>query len=99
MRVDADLANGAAVSSLFAHKRLSVSVGHCVAAFARDLLEHPAGGATPAGVFFPEAEGALGDAAALLKRAATGTSNFQENRASWQLESKQIQLGFGLYWD
>ena len=99
MRVDADLANGAAVSSLFTHKRLSVSVGHCVAAFARDLLEHPAGAATPAGVFFPEEEGALGDAAGLLKRAATGTSNFQENRASWQLESKSIQLGFGLYWD
>jgi len=50
-------------------------------------------------VFFPEEEGALGDAAALLKRAATGTSNFQENRASWQLESKSVQLGFGLFWD
>ena len=99
MRVDAELAGGAAVSSIYTHKRLSVGVGHCVAAFARDLLEHPAGGATPAGVFFPEEEGALGDAAGLLKRASAGTLNFQENRASWQLESKSIQLGFGLYWD
>lgn len=99
MRVDADLASGALVSSLFAHKRLSVSVGNCVAAFARDLLEHPAGASTPAGVFFPEEEGALGDAAGLLKRAAAGTLNFQENRAAWQLESKSIQLGFGLYFD
>ena len=97
MRVDADLASGAAVTSLFTHKRLSVSVGNCVAAFARDLLEHPTSAATPAGVFYPEEEGALGDAAALLKRAAEGTSNFQENRASWQLESKTVQLGFGMY--
>ena len=99
MRVDADLASGASVSSLFAHKRLSVSVGHCVAAFARDLLEHPAGAATPAGVFYPEEEGALGDAAGLLKRASTGTLNFQENRAAWQLDSKSLQIGFGLYID
>ena len=90
---------GAAVSSLFVHKRLSVSVGHCVAAFARDVLEHPAGAAAPAGVWYPEEACAVADAALLLQRAATGTADFQLNRGAWQLETRSKQLGFGLYLD
>ena len=99
MRVDVDLPSGAAVSSLFVHKRLSVSVGHCVAAFARDVLEHPAGAAAPAGVWYPEEACAVADAALLLQRAATGTADFQLNRGAWQLETRSKQLGFGLYLD
>jgi short subunit dehydrogenase-like uncharacterized protein len=99
MRVDVELSDGKAVSSLFVHKRLSVSVGHCVAAFARDLLEHPAGPDAPAGVYFPEAASGVADAELLLRRAATGTLDWQQNRAGWQLESRSRQLGFGLYLD
>jgi hypothetical protein len=100
MRVDVDLASGANVSSLFVHKRLSTCVGVAVAAFALDMLEHPAG--TPgaqAGVWFPEESCGVVDAPALLARATVGALDFQQNRAAWQLDSRSTQLGFGLYLD
>ncbi len=100
MRVDVEFSGGAIVSGRFVHNRLSVSVGRCVAAFARDLLEHPVGTAgTAAGVRYPEEAGAIADVDALLQRAAEGTSEFSLGKAAWQLETKATQIGFGLYWE
>jgi len=98
MRVDVEFQGGATLCARFVHKRLSLSVGFCVAAFARDLLESPAPD-SPAGVFFPEEQGALADAGLLLQRAAQGASEFSLAKAPWQLETRAKQLGFGLYWE
>jgi short subunit dehydrogenase-like uncharacterized protein len=93
MRVDMEWADGTTSSGRFVHRRLSQAVGVSVAAFARDLLEHPK---SPPGVFFPE-DGVV-DPQLLLQRASVGASEFVNGKAAWQLESKATQVGFGMYW-
>ena len=63
------------------------------AAFAVAMLR----GETDPGVWYPEEGGALKDRAALLEAAAKGCDNYQMNKAAWMLESKPINLGFGMY--
>lgn len=92
MRVDLEMSSGTKSSGRFVHRRLSQAVGNCVAAFARDLLEHRD---SDPGVWYPE-DGVV-DAPLLLQRASVGTLEYVNGKASWQLESKATQLGFGLY--
>lgn len=96
MRVDLEWSGASsttAMSSRFVHPRLSKAVGTCVAAFARDLLEHRE--VAPPGVFYPE-EGVM-DPALMLQRASEGTTEFALAKAPWQIETKATQLGFGMY--
>jgi saccharopine dehydrogenase-like NADP-dependent oxidoreductase len=96
MRVDLEWSGASsttAMSSRFVHRRLSKAVGTCVAAFARDLLEHRE--VAPPGVFYPE-EGVM-DPGLLLQRASEGTIEFALAKAPWQIETKATQLGFGMY--
>ena len=69
-------------------------VGTCTAAFASAMLE----GECAPGVWYPEEAGAIADRDKLFERAKEGTSVFLLNQASWMVESKAINLGFGLYW-
>ena len=54
-------------------------------------------GETKPGVWYPEEEGAIADRDALFALASEGCDNFVLNKAAWMLESKPINLGFGMY--
>ena len=95
MRVDVKLKNGKTAGGIYNHPRLSDAVGDSVAAFASAMLA----GETRPGVWFPEEPGAIEDRAKLLEAASKGCDNYEINKASWMLESKPINLGFGLYLD
>ena len=41
--------------------------------------------------------GVTGQLAALLAAASKGCDNYENNKAAWMLESKPINLGFGMY--
>uniref|UniRef100_A0A0E0F974 Saccharopine dehydrogenase NADP binding domain-containing protein n=1 Tax=Oryza meridionalis TaxID=40149 RepID=A0A0E0F974_9ORYZ len=79
MRVDLDCTNGKNTIGLFSHRKLSVSVGYAIAAFALAVLE----GSTQPGVWFPEElEGiAIKSRKVLLERASQGTTIFVMNNA------------------
>ncbi|KAK9837667.1 hypothetical protein WJX74_002531 [Apatococcus lobatus] len=94
MRVDVDLSDGTTACGLFVHKRLSDSVGICIAAFAQAVLA----GETQPGVWFPEEPEAVQDRPALLKLASRGCTQFQINRPPWAIETDPKQLGMGFYW-
>jgi len=94
IRVEVKLKDGKQAVSLYTHPRLSECVGTCTAAFASAMLE----GECALGVWYPEEAGAIADRNKLFERAKEGTSVFLLNQASWMVESKAINLGFGLYW-
>ncbi|KAG6467389.1 hypothetical protein ZIOFF_074794 [Zingiber officinale] len=95
MRVDLELPDGRSRIALFSHKKLSVSVGYSIAAFALAILE----GSTQNGVWFPEEpEGIAIDARKLLlERASQGTLNFVMNKAPWMIETDPKEIGLGIY--
>ncbi|KAJ8770941.1 hypothetical protein K2173_022113 [Erythroxylum novogranatense] len=95
MRVDLECTGGCNTTGLFSHRRLSVSVGTAIAAFALAVLE----GNTQPGVWFPEEpEGIAVDAReVLLKRAARGTLNFVMNKPPWMVETDPKEVGLGIY--
>ncbi|XP_074568850.1 uncharacterized protein LOC141825364 [Curcuma longa] len=95
MRVDLELLDGRSRVALFSHKKLSVSVGYSIAAFALAILE----GSTQNGVWFPEEpEGIAIDARKLLlERASKGTINFVMNKAPWMIETDPKEIGLGIY--
>ena len=95
MRVDVKLKNGKLAGGIFNHPRLRDAVGNATAAFASAMLR----GETRPGVWYPEEPEAVADRAALLAAASQGCDNFVINQAAWMLESKPINLGFGLYLD
>ena len=95
MRVDVKLKNGKLAGGIFNHPRLRDAVGNGTAAFASAMLR----GETQPGVWYPEEPEAVADRAALLAAASQGCDNFVINQAAWMLESKPINLGFGLYLD
>ncbi|KAL2644067.1 hypothetical protein R1flu_011654 [Riccia fluitans] len=74
MRVDLDCTDGAKALGIYTHKKLSVAVGVCIAAFARVVLE----GSTKPGVWYPEEDGGIRveDREKLLERACKGTINY-----------------------
>ncbi|KAG0480434.1 hypothetical protein HPP92_011292 [Vanilla planifolia] len=96
MRVDLECSSGRKTTGLFTHKRLSVSVGNAIAAFALALLE----GSSQPGVWFPEQpEGIAVDARErLLERAAQGTSNFVMNKPPWMVGTDPKEIGLGIYY-
>ncbi|XP_024984781.1 uncharacterized protein LOC112520617 isoform X3 [Cynara cardunculus var. scolymus] len=95
LRVDLECAGGRHTIGVFSHKRLSVSVGTSIAAFALAVLE----GSTQPGVWFPEEpEGiAIEARELLLERAAQGTISFVMHKAPWMVETKPKELGLGIY--
>ena len=93
MRVDVKLKNGKLAGGIFNHPRLSDAVGDATAAFATAMLR----GETKPGVWYPEEPEAVRDRAALLAAASKGCDNYEINKAAWMLESKPINLGFGMY--
>ncbi|URD77327.1 Saccharopine dehydrogenase [Musa troglodytarum] len=97
IRVDLECSNGRSTVGLFTHKKLSVSVGYSIAAFALAVLE----GSTQHGVWFPEEpEGIAIDARkVLLERAvaAEGTINFVMNKPPWLVETDPKEIGLGIY--
>ncbi|GKU93982.1 hypothetical protein SLEP1_g7529 [Rubroshorea leprosula] len=95
MRVDLECSDGRNTIGIFSHRKLSVSVGTAVAAFALAILE----GSTQPGVWFPEEpEGiAIEAREILLKRAAQGTINFVLNKPPWMVETEPKELGLGIY--
>ncbi|XP_057954434.1 uncharacterized protein LOC131148615 [Malania oleifera] len=95
MRVDLECSDGRYTVGLFSHKRLSISVGNAVAAFALAVLE----GSTKPGVWFPEEPAGIAVEAreVLLKRAAQGTFNFVMNKPPWMVETNPKELMFGIY--
>jgi len=95
MRVDVKLKNGKLAGGIFNHPRLREAVGNSTAAFASAMLR----GETEPGVWYPEEPEAVADRGALLAAASRGCDNFVINQAAWMLESKPINLGFGLYLD
>ncbi|XWS71204.1 hypothetical protein CRYUN_Cryun03dG0118800 [Craigia yunnanensis] len=95
MRVDLECSDGRSTLALFSHRRLSVSVGNGIAAFALAIRE----GSTRPGVWFPEEpEGiAIEAREVLLKRASQGTINFVMNKPPWMVETDPKELGLGIY--
>eukprot|EP00268_Persea_americana_P029860 TRINITY_DN28862_c0_g1_i15.p1 TRINITY_DN28862_c0_g1~~TRINITY_DN28862_c0_g1_i15.p1 ORF type:complete len:139 (-),score=31.92 TRINITY_DN28862_c0_g1_i15:136-552(-) len=95
MRVDLECSNGRNTVGIFSHRRLSVSVGTAIAAFAAAILE----GSTQPGVWFPEEpEGIAVEARELLlERASQGTINFVMNKPPWMVETDPKELGLGIY--
>ncbi|KAM0951054.1 putative saccharopine dehydrogenase, NADP binding domain, NAD(P)-binding domain superfamily [Dioscorea sansibarensis] len=95
LRVDLECSNGRNTVALFSHRRLSVSVGYCTAAFALAILE----GSTQPGVWFPEEpEGiAVEQRKLLLKRASEGTINLIMNKPPWMVETDPKEIGLGIY--
>jgi len=94
IRVEVKLKDGKQAVGLYTHPRLSECVGTCTAAFAASMLE----GGCASGVWYPEENEAVSNREALFERAKEGTSMFVLNQAPWMVESKAINLGFGLYW-
>ncbi|KAI3823480.1 hypothetical protein L1987_04918 [Smallanthus sonchifolius] len=95
LRVDLECSGGRQTIGVFSHKRLSISVGYSVAAFALAVLE----GSTQPGVWFPEEpEGiAIEARELLLERAAQGTINFVMHKAPWMVETNPKEVGLGIY--
>ena len=79
--------------AIYNHPRLSEAVGDATAAFCAAMLR----GETDPGVWYPEEAGAVKDRARLLEAAAVGCDNYEMNKAARMLESKPINLGFGMY--
>ncbi|KAL2610994.1 hypothetical protein R1flu_022686 [Riccia fluitans] len=79
MRVDLDCTDGKKALGIYTHKKLSVAVGVCIAAFARAVLE----GSTKPGVWYPEEDGGIRveDREKLLERACKGTINYIMNKS------------------
>jgi hypothetical protein len=94
IRVDVKLKDGKQSVGLYTHPRLSECVGTCTASFATAMLN----GECAPGVWYPEEVEAISDRDALFERAKEGTSLFALNQAPWMVESKPVNLGFGLYW-
>jgi saccharopine dehydrogenase-like NADP-dependent oxidoreductase len=95
MRVDVKLKNGKLAGAIFNHPKLRDAVGDATAAFASAVLR----GETKPGVWYPEEPEAIADRQALLAAASQGCDNYVLNQAAWMLESKPINLGFGMYLD
>ncbi|KAL2629903.1 hypothetical protein R1flu_014589 [Riccia fluitans] len=97
MRVDLDCTDGKKALGIYTHKKLSVAVGVCIAAFARAVLE----GCTKPGVWYPEEDGGIRveDREKLLERACKGTINYIMNKPPWMIEKDPKEIGFGLYLD
>jgi hypothetical protein len=93
VKVEVELGGGRAAAALYAHPRLSESVGIATAAFARCMLA----GETSPGVWSPEERGALRDRAALLAAAREGAARFAVNKPPWALETDPVQIGMGFY--
>ena len=93
MRIDVKLKGGALAGAIYNHPRLSEAVGDATAAFCAAMLR----GETDPGVWYPEEAGAVKDRARLLEAVAVGCDNYEMNKAAWMLESKPINLGFGIY--
>ncbi|GJN13839.1 hypothetical protein PR202_gb00587 [Eleusine coracana subsp. coracana] len=95
IRVDLECSNGRSTVGLFTHKKLSVSVGYAIAAFALAVLE----GNTQPGVWFPEEPEGIAIEARnlLLERASQGTTNFVMNKPSWMVETDPKEVGLGIY--
>ncbi|KAK3139282.1 hypothetical protein QOZ80_5AG0380680 [Eleusine coracana subsp. coracana] len=95
MRVDLECSNGRSTVGLFTHRKLSVSVGYGIAAFALAVLE----GNTQPGVWFPEEPEGIAIEARnlLLERASQGTTNFVMNKPSWMVETDPKEVGLGIY--
>jgi saccharopine dehydrogenase-like NADP-dependent oxidoreductase len=93
IRVDVKLKDGALAGSIYNHPKLSEAVGDATAAFVCAMLR----GETDPGVWYPEEPGAVKDRSRVLEAASAGCSNFEMNKAAWMLESKPINLGFGMY--
>lgn len=94
IRVEVKLKDGKQAVGLYTHPRLSECVGTCTAAFALAMLR----GECAPGVWYPEEKEAISDRKALFEMAKEGTSLFLLNQAPWMVESKPVNLGFGLYW-
>tara|TARA_B110000977_G_scaffold130957_1_gene166908 strand:- start:37638 stop:39086 length:1449 start_codon:yes stop_codon:yes gene_type:complete len=95
MRIDVKLKNGKLAGGIFNHPKLKDAVGDSTAAFASAMLR----GETEPGVWYPEEPEAIADREALLLAASKGCDNYVINQAAWMLESKPINLGFGMYLD
>ncbi|KAI3522808.1 hypothetical protein L1887_00858 [Cichorium endivia] len=95
LRVDLECTGGKHTIGVFSHKKLSVSVGTSIAAFALAVLE----GSTQPGVWFPEEpEGiAIEARELLLERASQGTINFVMHKAPWMVETNPKEVGLGIY--
>ncbi|PKA53012.1 hypothetical protein AXF42_Ash001993 [Apostasia shenzhenica] len=95
MRVDLECSNGRNSTSIFTHRRLSISVGNATAAFALAILE----GVAQPGVWFPEQpEGISIEARGrLLERAVFGSTNFVMNKPAWMVETDLKEVGLGIY--
>ncbi|XP_076884158.1 uncharacterized protein LOC143533190 [Bidens hawaiensis] len=95
LRVDLECSGGRQTIGVFTHKRLSISAGYSVAAFALAVLE----GSTQPGVWFPEEpEGiAIEARELLLERAAQGTINFVMHKSPWMVETNPKLVGLGIY--
>ncbi|GAB4856008.1 hypothetical protein Ancab_024647 [Ancistrocladus abbreviatus] len=95
MRVDLECSNGQHTVGIFSHRRLSVSVGTAIAAFAQAVLE----GSTQPGVWFPEEPQGIAVEAReiLLNRAAEGAFNFVMNKPPWMVETDPKEIGLGIY--
>jgi saccharopine dehydrogenase-like NADP-dependent oxidoreductase len=93
IRIEVKLKDGKQSVGLYTHPRLSECVGTCTAAFAVTMLK----GECAPGVWYPEEKEAVADRQALFDLAKEGTSVFLLNQAPWMVESKPINLGFGLY--
>lgn len=95
MRIDLECSNGQKTVGIFSHKKLSVSVGNCTAAFVLAVLE----GSSQPGVWFPEEPEGLPFEVReiLLKRASQGTINFAMNKAPWMVETNPKEIGLGIY--
>jgi len=94
IRVEVKLKDGKQAVGLYTHPQLSECVGTCTAAFALAMLR----GECAPGVWYPEEKEAISDRKALFDMAKEGTSLFLLNQAPWMVESKPVNLGFGLYW-
>lgn len=93
MLIEVEFADKKIAAGLFAHDKLSDSVGKCTGAFAHCMLA----GHTKPGVWFPEEREALVDRKALFKLSQVGAKKFLLNKSPWELESEPVQLGFGIY--
>lgn len=93
MRVDIEFDEGKAASGIYYHERLSQSLGSCVGAFARCILD----GNTEPGVWYPEQKEAIKNRKIFLNHASEGCRRLILNRPAWQIESEPKRIGLGMY--
>lgn len=93
MRIDIEFNDEKTASGIYYHEKLSESLGACVAAFARCLLNKE----TSPGVWHPEEPGAMINRKSFLKDASEGCQRLILNRPPWQIESDPTRIGLGLY--